>query len=187
MGIGISCDPVDSHKEWMADILAREKLEKPDGRLNFPIIADSDRKIVTSLGMLDPEEMDAAGVPLPARALIVIGPDKKVKLSILYPATTGRNFDEVLRTIDSLQLTADMGLATPVDWKQGERCIVAPSVSTDDAKTRFTNLVIEDLPSKKEYLRTVDCPEVPKNKPAEKKDAGNAVGEQKAEAQKFEW
>jgi len=140
------------------DILAREKIEKPDGLLDFPIIADSDRNIVSELGMLDPEEKDAAGVPLPARALIVIGSDKKVKLSILYPATTGRNFDEVIRVVDSVLLTTNMGLATPVDWKQGERCIVAPSVSTEDALTRFKNLVVEELPSKKQYLRTVDCP-----------------------------
>merc|ERR1719188_30515 len=141
-------------------------MQKPDGdfRLTFPIIADAKREIVTQLGMLDPDEKDAAGVPLPARALIVIGPDKKVKLSILYPATTGRNFDEVLRSIDSLQLTADMGLATPVDWKHGERCIVAPAVSTDDAKARFANLEIEELPSKKEYFRTVDCPDLSKDK-----------------------
>merc|ERR1719221_75267 len=142
----------------MTDILHREKISKADGLLTFPIIADSDRKIVSDLGMLDPEEKDTAGVPLPARALIVIGSDKKVKLSILYPATTGRNFDEVIRVVDSLLLTTNIGLATPVDWKQGERCIVAPVVSTEDAKTRFNNLVIEELPSKKEYLRTVDCP-----------------------------
>lgn len=155
--IGVSCDPVEEHRAWTGDILHREQLQADS--LSFPIIADSNRDIVVQLGMLDPDEQDAAGVPLPARALIVIGPDKKVKLSILYPATTGRNFDEVIRVVDSLQLTAGMGLATPADWRQGERCIVAPVVSTEDAQARFTNLEIEELPSGKQYLRTVDCPQ----------------------------
>merc|ERR1711972_1098136 len=130
------------------------------------------------LGMIDPEERDAAGVPLPARALIVIGADKKVKLSILYPATTGRNFDEVIRAVDSVLLTTNMGLATPVDWKQGERCIVAPAVSTEDAQARFKNLVIEDLPSKKPYLRIVDCP-------VNALDAKNASEEEEARQDEF--
>merc|ERR1712217_315587 len=109
---------------WSQDILHRENMQRPDGdsRLTFPIIADAKREIVTQLGMLDADEMDNVGVPLPARALIVIGPDKKVKLSILYPATTGRNFAEVLRVIDSLHLTANMDLATPADWVDGDRC-----------------------------------------------------------------
>lgn len=160
--IGVSCDSVEEHLAWSKDVLHREGITKPAGQfLSFPIIADADRSIVQLLGMLDPDEVTDAGVPLPARALILIGPDKKVKLSILYPATTGRNFDEVLRVIDSVRLTAGMGLATPVDWRQGDRCIVAPSVSTEDAQQRFTNLVIEELPSNKQYLRSVDCPEIP--------------------------
>lgn len=160
--IGVSCDPVEEHLGWSRDILYREQIQKPAGEefLNFPIIADSSKQIVAQLGMLDPDEIDAAGLPLPARALILIGPDRKVKLSILYPATTGRNFDEILRTIDSVQLTAGQGLATPVDWRQGDRCIVAPSVTTDDAKQRFANFQIEELPSGKQYLRSVDCPPI---------------------------
>jgi 1-Cys peroxiredoxin 6 len=155
--IGVSCDSVEEHLAWSADILHREGITKSK-LLSFPIIADANRLIVQTLGMLDPDEVNAAGVPLPARALIIIGPDKKVKLSILYPATTGRNFDEVLRVIDSVQLTAGNGLATPVDWKQGERCIVGPGMATEDAQQRFTNLVTEALPSGKQYLRSVDCP-----------------------------
>ncbi|KAF4688707.1 Peroxiredoxin-6, partial [Perkinsus olseni] len=89
---------------------------------------------VTMLGMLNPNEKDAAGIPLPARALFVIGPDHKLKLSIVHPATTGRNYDELIRTLDSLRLTTDFSLATPVDWKRGERVIVTPSVATEDAK-----------------------------------------------------
>jgi 1-Cys peroxiredoxin 6 len=158
--IGISCDSVSSHLDWIKDILAREgRPEQSD--LSFPIIADEDKSIVTKLGMLDPLEKDAGGLAMPARALIVIDSEKKVKLSILYPATTGRNFNEVLRVIDSLQLTADLSLATPVDWQQGDRLIVAPSVKTEDANERFQGLEIENLPSGKEYFRTVEDPAAP--------------------------
>ena len=108
--------------------------------------------------MLDPLKKDSEGVPLPARSLFIIGNDFKVKLAILYPATTGRNFDEIKRVVMSLRMTSDLKLATPVNWKEGDRCIVAPGISTEDAKTRFENLKVETLPSGKEYLRTVDCP-----------------------------
>ncbi|KAF4748793.1 Peroxiredoxin-6, partial [Perkinsus olseni] len=117
--IGISCDSVEDHHAWSKD--------------------------VTMLGMLNPNEKDAAGIPLPARALFVIGPDHKLKLSIVHPATTGRNYDELIRTLDSLRLTTDFSLATPVDWKRGERVIVTPSVATEDAKKRFKNLEIKEL------------------------------------------
>jgi len=157
--IAISCDPVDSHNAWIKDILTFQG--KPeDEAFTFPIIADEKREIVTRLGMLDPKEKDAAGLPLPARALILIGADKKVKFSILYPATTGRNFDEVVRAIDSVLLTANHSLATPVNWNAGEKCIVTPAVATEDARQRFQDLLIEDLPSKKEYLRSVKCPDM---------------------------
>jgi len=154
--IGVSCDSVEDHKSWSKDVLCRAKLEGDE--LAFPIVADEKRDIVTMLGMLDPLEQDAAGVPLPARALVIIGPDKKVKLSILYPATTGRNFEEVKRVVRSLQLTATLKLATPVNWKEGERVIVAPSCTTEEAKEKFQNFQIDELPSGKPYLRSVDCP-----------------------------
>jgi len=158
--IAISCDPVETHAAWSADILHRENIQKEGGQfLAFPIIADETREIVAMLGMLDPEEIDAQGTPLPARALVVIGPEKTVKLSILYPATTGRNFDEIIRVVDSLHLTAGSGLATPADWRQGDRCIVDPKISTEDAEARFQDLVIEELPSGKQYLRHVECPQ----------------------------
>merc|ERR1711957_916434 len=105
------------------------------------------------MGMLDPDEVSAEGVPLPARALVVLK-GTTVKLTILYPATTGRNFDEVFRIVTSLQLTDGQGLATPVDWKYGERVIVGPPVKTEDAKAKFEDFKIEELPSKKEYLRS---------------------------------
>jgi 1-Cys peroxiredoxin 6 len=142
---------VDSHKEWSKDITE-------SGVLSFPIIADAKRDIVVKLGMLDPVEKDKAGLPFPARCCFIIGADKKLKLSILYPATTGRNFAEILRVTDSLILTAKHQVATPADWKFGDKCVVTPPVKTEDAKERFTNLEIKKLPSGKEYLRYVDMP-----------------------------
>merc|ERR1719263_1243838 len=155
--IGISCDSVEDHNGWSTDVLAREG-KSDDGSLSFPIIADADRSIVPQLGMLDPEEKDAAGVPLPARALVILS-GTTVKLTILYPATTGRNFEEVFRVITSLQLTANNGLATPVNWTYGERVIVGPPVKTEDAKAKFEDFQMEELPSGKQYLRSVKCPE----------------------------
>merc|ERR1711964_524179 len=112
--VGLSCDELSNHAGWSSDVLAHMGME--GDKLAFPIIADPTKDIVTNMGMLDPLEKDAAGLPLPARALLVIGPTKTVRLSILYPATTGRNFEEVLRVLDSLQLTENSGLASPVDW-----------------------------------------------------------------------
>jgi 1-Cys peroxiredoxin 6 len=154
--IGVSCDSVADHKAWSKDVLARIN-NTTDSELAFPIIADAERGIVSTLGMLDPEEKDGAGVPLPARALVVLN-GRTVKLTILYPATTGRNFEEILRVVTSLQMTAGQGLATPVDWKYGERVIVGPGVKTEDAKAKFEDLQIETMPSGKEYLRHVKCP-----------------------------
>ena len=160
MGIklcGISCDSAEDHHGWTKDVLAFGGT--PDcPKLAFPIIADEKRDIVTQLGMLDPLEKDNAGIPLPARALYIIGANKEVKLALLYPATTGRNFDEIKRICTSLKMTVDLKLATPANWKYGDRAIVAPGLSTEDAKKNFENLKVEDLPSGKGYLRTVDCP-----------------------------
>lgn len=156
--IGLSCDDSASHHAWSKDVLARAGCIGEQA-LAFPLIADSNREIVTTLGMLDPEEQTAEGVPLPARALIILN-GTTVRLTILYPATTGRNFDEVLRTLVSLQLTANNGLATPVDWKYGERVIVGPAVKTEDAQAKFEEFAIKELPSGKQYLRSVKCPEL---------------------------
>jgi 1-Cys peroxiredoxin 6 len=156
--ICISCDPVDSHIAWSQDVLAYGGMgEQP--QLPFPIIADPSRNIATTLGMLDGVSKDAAGLPNTCRAVFVIGPDRKLKLSILYPATTGRNFNEVLRVIDSLQLTATRRLATPGNWIPGQDCIIAPSVSTAEATTLFPlGVRIVDLPSQKQYLRFTPDP-----------------------------
>ncbi len=111
----LSCDNAESHKAWIADI---ESATWSDGKkIDYPIIADDKRELAVKLGMIDPDEKDAAGLPMTARAVFVIGKDKKLKLSLLYPASTGRNFDEVIRVIDSLQLTANHSVATPVNWK----------------------------------------------------------------------
>ncbi|CAF91861.1 unnamed protein product, partial [Tetraodon nigroviridis] len=113
--IALSIDSVEDHCSWSKDVMALNA--EPKRPLPYPIIADDKRQLSVQLGMLDPDELDKDGIPLTARCVFVIGPDKKLKLSILYPATTGRNFDELLRVIDSLQLTAQKKVATPVDWK----------------------------------------------------------------------
>ncbi len=117
---------------WTADIEAYT----PGSTVFYPIIADPTRDIAVKYGMLDPDEKDKAGRPLTARAVFVIGPDKRLKLSILYPATTGRNFHEILRVIDSLQLTAKYSVATPVDWQQGGSCMVVPTLTDDEATAK---------------------------------------------------
>jgi 1-Cys peroxiredoxin 6 len=148
--IALSCDSVEDHKGWSKDILA---FCGASGEFPYPIIADPQRTIAKSLGMIDPDELDPQGMPLTCRAVFIIGPDKRLKLSILYPATTGRNFDEILRTIDSLQLTARQKVATPVDWKIGDKCMVVPTLSAEEAKKLFPNHEVVDVPSGKKYLR----------------------------------
>lgn len=126
--IGLSVDPLDSHSGWAKDI------EETQGiALNFPVIADADRKISNLYDMIHPNASETFTV----RSVYVIGPDKKIKLMITYPASTGRSFDELLRVIDSLQLTADYSVATPANWKDGDECIIVPSVSDEDAKEKF--------------------------------------------------
>ncbi|XP_067662402.1 peroxiredoxin-6-like [Haliotis asinina] len=148
--IALSCDDVESHKGWSKDVLAYVKETKD---FPYPIISDKDRSLAVKLGMVDPDEKDSAGMPLTCRAVFIIGPDKKLKLSFLYPATTGRNFNEILRVIDSLQLTATKKVATPVDWKAGDKCMVVPSLSNDEAKKMFPDMTVVELPSGKQYVR----------------------------------
>ncbi|NXD51437.1 PRDX6 protein, partial [Corvus moneduloides] len=133
--------------------------EQPAEKLPFPIIADKNRELAVKLGMLDPDELDKDGMPLTARVVFVFGPDKKLKLSILYPATTGRNFDEILRVVDSLQLTAYKKVATPVDWKPGDSVMVVPTLPDEEAKKLFPKGVFtKELPSGKKYLRYTPQP-----------------------------
>lgn len=126
--LAVSVDPLDKHEGWVKDIN-----ETQNCTVNFPIIADADRNVATLYDMIHPNASATATV----RSLFVIGPDKAVKLMITYPASTGRNFYEVLRVIDSLQLTAGYSVATPADWKHGEDVIVVPAVSTEDAIKKF--------------------------------------------------
>ena len=130
---------------WAGDIK-----ESQGNALNFPLIADPDKTVANLYGMIHPNASDTATV----RSVFVIGPDNKVKLTLTYPASTGRNFHELLRVIDSLQLTAKHQVATPADWKQGEDVIIVPAVSDDEAKKRFPGYV-----AKKPYLRVTPCPE----------------------------
>jgi alkyl hydroperoxide reductase subunit AhpC len=144
--MAVSVDPIDKHHGWVSDINETQNVT-----VNFPIIADEDRNVATMYGMIHPNASENATV----RSLFVIGPDKKVKLTITYPASTGRNFVEVLRVIDSLQLTAKHSVATPADWKHGEDVIVVPAVSTPDAEKKFP----KGLRIVKPYLRYTPQPE----------------------------
>jgi alkyl hydroperoxide reductase subunit AhpC len=143
--LGLSVDPLDDHKRWAGDIQ-----ETQGHALNFPLIADPKREVANLYGMIHPNASDT----LTVRSVFVIGPDKKIKLSLTYPASTGRNFDELLRVIDSLQLTAKHKVATPVDWKQGGDVIIVPSVSDEDAKKQFPS----GWKTVKPYLRVVPQP-----------------------------
>jgi thioredoxin-dependent peroxiredoxin len=142
--IAISVDPVESHHQWAQDIE-----DVTGSTLNYPVIGDPDRTVADLYGMIHPNALDTMTV----RSVFVIGPDKKVKLTLTYPAATGRNFDEILRVIDSLQLTAKHSVATPADWKQGQDVIITTAVSDDDAKERFPG-----YKTVKPYLRTTSQP-----------------------------
>lgn len=155
----LSCDTVEDHLGWIKDIQCYRKHDENEP-LPFPIIDDADRKLAVLLGMLDPDERNKDGLPLSARAVFVVGPDKKLKLSILYPATTGRVFSEVLRVVDSLQLTAYKKVATPANWQAGDKCMVIPSVKQEDTGKLFPKGVkVFEMPSGKEYMRFTPQPE----------------------------
>jgi alkyl hydroperoxide reductase subunit AhpC len=126
--LAVSVDPLEKHLGWVNDINETQQVN-----VNFPIIADPDRTVANLYNMIHPNSSETFTV----RSLFVIGPDKKVKLTLTYPASTGRNFNEVLRVVDSLQLTANYSVATPADWKEGEDVIVVPAVSTEDAQKKF--------------------------------------------------
>jgi alkyl hydroperoxide reductase subunit AhpC len=146
--IGLSVDPVDSHSGWAADIK-----EVTGNELNFPLIADPSHEIAEKYDMLPATSGTDLSDVLTVRSVYIIGPDNKIKLSLTYPASTGRNFQEILRAIDSLQLTAKHSVATPADWKQGDDVIIANSVNDDDAKAKFG-----DFTKVKPYLRTTKQP-----------------------------
>ncbi|MCH5600412.1 peroxiredoxin [Niabella ginsengisoli] len=145
--LAVSVDPLDSHIGWKDDINETQNVS-----VEFPILADPDKNIATLYDMIHPNASEKATV----RSLFIIGPDKKVKLIITYPASTGRNFTEVLRVLDSLQLTANHSVATPADWKHGEDVIVVPAISTEDAIKKFPKGVKEVKP----YLRYTPQPNI---------------------------
>jgi thioredoxin-dependent peroxiredoxin len=143
--LGLSVDPVDDHRKWSKDI------EETQGTApNYPLIADPDRKVANLYGMIHEKALDT----LTVRSVFVIDPQKKIRLTLTYPASTGRNFDEILRVVDSLQLTDKHKVATPANWKQGEDVIIVPSVSDEDAKARFPG----GWKTLKPYLRVTKQP-----------------------------
>lgn len=143
--IGLSVDGLSNHEGWSKDI------EETQGTaLNFPLIADADRTVSDLYGMIHPN----ADNTMTVRSVFVVGPDKKLKLTLTYPASTGRNFQEILRVIDSLQLTATYKVATPVDWQQGGDCIIVPTVTNDEAERLFPKGFTHIKP----YLRTTPQP-----------------------------
>ena len=144
--LGLSVDPVSDHEAWAGDI------EETQGTaLNFPLLGDPDRTVSNLYDMIHPN----ANNTLTVRSVFVIGPDKKIKLSITYPASTGRNFDEILRVIDSLQLTAEHQVATPVNWQDGDDVIIVPALSDDEAQKKFPG----GWQAIKPYLRLVKQPQ----------------------------
>ncbi|KAL1123820.1 hypothetical protein AAG570_001591 [Ranatra chinensis] len=150
--IGCSCDPVEVNLKWIEDIKAYSKLG--GDKFPYPVIADESRHLAVQLGMIDPAERDKDGLPVTCRSVFVIDPLKKLRLSILYPATTGRNFTEILRAIDSLQLTDSHRVATPVDWKVGDTCMVLPTLSDEEATKLFPQGFSNvEVPSGKNYIR----------------------------------
>jgi len=144
--IAVSVDPVEDHKSWSGDIA-----EVGGTSVNFPIIGDQDRKVAELYDMIHPGEGDTSTV----RSVFIVDPNNKVRLTLTYPKSVGRNFDEILRVIDALQLTDSAPVSTPVDWKPGGRVIVSPAMSTEDAKSKFG-----DVEEVKPYLRWTPQPKV---------------------------
>ncbi len=143
--LALSVDDLEKHKGWINDINDTQNVE-----VNFPLIADENKEIAETYGMIHPNASETFTV----RSLFIIGPDKKVKLMITYPASTGRNFQEILRVIDSLQLTANYSVATPADWKEGEDVVVVPAIKTEDIPAKFPKGYTEIRP----YLRMTPQP-----------------------------
>lgn len=145
--IAVSVDSVESHQSWIPDINETQRTQ-----VNYPIIADENRKVAELYGMIHPNATEKTTV----RSVFVIGPDKKIKLTLTYPASTGRNFPEIIRVLDSLQLTANYSVATPVNWKHGEDCIIVPAVKDEDIPAKFPkgHTVI------KPYLRITPQPDL---------------------------
>lgn len=143
--IALSVDPLEDHMKWLSDIEETQNV-----KMNFPIIADHDRKVAEAYDMIHPEADDKFTV----RSVFVIDPNKKIRLTLTYPPSTGRNFHEILRVIDSLQLTDGYSVATPVDWEDGQEVVISPAISSEDAKEKFPKGFREEKP----YLRLTPQP-----------------------------
>mmetsp|Transcript_22600 Transcript_22600/g.52680 ORF Transcript_22600/g.52680 Transcript_22600/m.52680 type:complete len:284 (+) Transcript_22600:117-968(+) len=155
--LGISCSALEDEKQWAQTMLEQAGSEEQE--FSFPVIADADGSICKTLGMLAPSDTEDGSFPLLSRCCVILF-GKTVRLTTLYPANIARSFDEIFRVIASLQLTQNKGLATPVNWKVGERVIVGPGMSMEDAEANYDELKVEKLPSGKDYLRSVACPAV---------------------------
>jgi len=143
--IGVSVDPVERHRGWSADIA-----ETQGTALNYPLVGDEDRRVAAQYGMIHPNAIETATV----RTVFIIGPDKKVKVTLTYPAAIGRNVDEIIRALDALQLSAQYGVSTPVNWKEGDDVIISPAISDADAKEKFP----KGFTTLKPYLRLTPQP-----------------------------
>jgi 1-Cys peroxiredoxin 6 len=153
--LAVSCDNVASHNAWIPDIIAYSGC----GSIDYPIIGDEKREFASLFGMLDPEFKDDLGMPLTVRSVFIINPDFKVALTITYPPPVGRNFVEVIRVIDGLQLVSKHSVATPVNWKAGEPTVILPNISSEDAVAKFPKgFKALELPSGKQYLRMTPDP-----------------------------
>ncbi|KEG03596.1 1-cys peroxiredoxin, putative [Plasmodium vinckei vinckei] len=151
--VGFSCNSKESHEQWIEDIKHYGKLNKWE----IPIVCDESRELANKLKIMDEEEKDKSGLPLTCRCLFFISPEKTIKATVLYPATTGRNAQEILRVLKSLQLTSKTPVATPVNWNEGDKCCVIPTLQDDEISKHFKNEITKvDMPSKKKYLRFVD-------------------------------
>ena len=144
--IGLSVDSVASHEGWSGDIA-----ETQGQKLNYPLVGDEDRRVATLYGMIHPDESDTATV----RTVFIIDPDKKVKLTLTYPAAVGRNVDEILRALDALRLNASQGVSTPVNWQDGDNVIISPAIADDEARSRFP----KGFTTLKPYLRLTPQPD----------------------------
>ncbi|KAL8441810.1 hypothetical protein Emag_006884 [Eimeria magna] len=154
--VGFSCNDMKSHEAWAKDILAHAGVS---GELPFPIVCDPDRSLASNLGIMDPKEKDKEGLPLTCRSVFFIGKCKSVKASILYPATIGRSFKEILRVLDALELVEQYPVSTPVEWQPGQKVCVIPDLSMEEAKQKFKKGVEpQQLPSGKEYIRMTPDP-----------------------------
>jgi peroxiredoxin 6 len=151
--IALSCDSVEDHKGWIGDIAAAR-----GANVTYPIIADPKRDTAQLLGMLDEDEKDNAGIPATVRKVFLVGPDHKIKLQLIYPTAVGRNFTEIFRVVDALQLAAKFPIATPVNWKQGDNVMIQPTVSKEEAEAKFPGFKTTTVPSGKSYIRMTECP-----------------------------